>query len=64
MFSNCEMSVRRPLYFIVNWKVFGEFSPNEPVGDSKFCSPKALVMSDGTKPYCAMTSGFSQMRKL
>ena len=49
---------------MVNWNVFVEFSPNEPVGDSKFCSPKAEVMSVGTRPYCAMTSGFSQIRIL
>ena len=49
---------------MVYWNVLSEFSPSEPVGDSMFCSPSTAVMSDGTSPYCAITSGLSQIRML
>ena len=52
----------RPRYFNVYWKVFSESSPSVPVGDSTFCSPSTVIISDGTSPYCAITSGFNQIR--
>ena len=64
VFWNSSTLFKRPRYFIVNWKVFFEFSPKVPVGASKFCSPKTAVMSAGTKPYCAIRSGLSQIRIL
>ena len=64
MLPNSSTLTRRPRYFMVYWKVLSEFSPSEPVGDSMFCSPSTAVMSDGTSPYCAITSGLSQIRML
>ena len=29
-----------------------------------FCSPNTAVTSEGTSPYCAIRSGFSQIRML
>ena len=48
---NSLTSFRRPRYFIVYWNTFCEFSPNWPVGASRFCSPSTAVTSDGTNPY-------------
>ena len=62
MFSNSSGCVRRPVYFIVYWKAFFEFSPSEPVEASRFCSASTAVMSEGMRRYCAMTSGLSQIR--
>ena len=41
---------------------FTGFSPSCPAGDSRFCSAKAFVMSVGMTSYCAINSGFIQMR--
>ena len=62
--QNSVMSFSRPWYFMVYWKTFGELSPNEPVGASRFCSASTAVMYEGYKPYCAMRSGLSQIRIL
>lgn len=39
MFPNSSVFSSRPLYFIVYWCTFLEFSSNEPVATSKLCSP-------------------------
>ena len=39
MFPNSSGFSSRPLYFIVYWCTFLEFSSNEPVATSKLCSP-------------------------
>jgi len=59
---NSSGVIRRPRYFIVYWNVLSEFSPSEPVAASMFCSESTPVMSDGTRLYCAITSGLSQIR--
>ena len=76
-FSTCPSSVeritispnssgvmRRPLYFMVYWYVSSEFSPNDPVADSMFCSASTAETSEGIRRYCPITSGFIQMRRL
>ena len=51
-----------PLYSMEYWYLFSDSSPNEPVAATKLCPPIAANTSFGSRPYWAITSGFSQMR--
>ena len=51
-----------PLYSSEYWYLFSDHSPSEPVPMTKLWPSMAANTSFGVRPYCAITSGFIQMR--
>lgn len=48
--------------FMIYWNDWSPLSPNCPGAASMFCSANAAEMSEGINLYCAITSGFNQIR--
>ena len=53
---------KRPLYRMVYSNLSLLCSPKEPGAASIFCSANAPEISEGTRPYCFILSGRSQIR--